>query len=110
MIHITLWQNEKEEIIAFEVDGHAGYGEEGWDIVCSAVSALTIAALNGLTEYVLLSAKIELRDGYVHCSLPKRMDEVQSVQAQAILRTLDLAFESIEDQYGRYVKLNRKNL
>ena len=44
MIHITLWQNEKEEIIAFEVDGHAGYGEEGWDIVCSAVSALTIAA------------------------------------------------------------------
>src|SRR5690554_2978441 len=110
MINITLWCNSKEEIIAFEVDGHAGYGEEGWDIVCSAISALTIATVNGLTEYVLLPVKFDLRDGYVHCLLPELMEELQRIQAQAILRTLDLAFENIEDQYGSYVKLNRINL
>jgi uncharacterized protein YsxB (DUF464 family) len=36
-------------ITGYKVSGHAGYSEEGSDIVCSAVSALTQAPLLGET-------------------------------------------------------------
>ena len=37
-------------ITGYKVSGHAGYSEEGSDIVCSAVSALTQAPLLGLEK------------------------------------------------------------
>jgi hypothetical protein len=110
MINITLWQNQERQINKFLVEGHAGYGEEGWDIVCAAVSALTIATLNGLTEYVLLPVDIVLKNGYVHCTLPDQMTELQTVQAQAILKTMDFAFQNIKNEYDKYMRINRINL
>ena len=50
--------------LGFECSGHAGYAEAGSDIVCSAVSALTAATANGLTE----AAKI----GYTALAWPKQ--------------------------------------
>ena len=34
----------------FEEDGHAGYGEEGTDIVCSAISAMTMMIVNAVQD------------------------------------------------------------
>ena len=48
MIKIDLFKNEKNLIVAYAVNGHADYAEEGKDIVCAAVSVLTQAAINGL--------------------------------------------------------------
>lgn len=107
MIKITLWQNQEQQINKFLVQGHAGYGEEGWDIVCAAVSALTISTLNGLTDYVSLPVDIHLEDGYVHCKLPDKMTELQIIQSQAILKTMDLAFQNIKNEYDKYMRINR---
>ncbi len=38
-------------IVGFKAHGHSGYGEEGEDIVCAAVSAITQTALLGLQKY-----------------------------------------------------------
>ena len=57
MIHITLWQNEKRDY-CLEVDVTLVMGRKDGILFVSAVSALTIAALNGLTEYVLLQQKL----------------------------------------------------
>ncbi|MFT9451595.1 ribosomal-processing cysteine protease Prp [Liquorilactobacillus ghanensis] len=43
----------KKEIIGFEISGHANYAAKGSDIVCAAVSALSQAITNGLTNAVL---------------------------------------------------------
>lgn len=110
MIQITLWQNHKQEIKEFLVEGHAGYGQGGWDIVCAGVSALTIAAVNGLTEYVLLSIDTQVKDGLIHCTLKDPMTETQTIQAEAILKTMVLAFENMENEYGQYMNINRINL
>ena len=40
MIHVAIYQNENKECVGFRTEGHAGYSEEGSDIVCAAVSVL----------------------------------------------------------------------
>ncbi|MCR1900225.1 ribosomal-processing cysteine protease Prp [Irregularibacter muris] len=107
MISITLWENRDLQIEKFLIEGHAGSGEYGWDIVCAAVSALTIATLNGLTEYVGLPLDFKLEEGYVHCKIPKKINDRQMIQSQAILKTMDLAFQNIVNEYKEYVQLKR---
>ena len=59
MIHVSIgmWN---EHIISIECKGHAGYAEAGSDIVCSAVSAMTMLIINAIevtyassVEYVI---------------------------------------------------------
>lgn len=51
MIYITIYHESKtNHICGFQTSGHAGYAESGMDIICSAVSALTITAINSIDE------------------------------------------------------------
>lgn len=110
MIQINIWEDQRQQIKEFLVKGHAGHGEEGWDIVCAAISALTISALNGLMEYVSIPLDVEMKDGYVHCILPKKISKLQTIQSQAILQTMNLAFKNVMNEYGKYVKINKIKL
>ena len=51
MTRITLFRS-RSHAIGFEAEGHTGYAEEGSDIVCAAVSALTQGAVIGLKEVI----------------------------------------------------------
>ena len=33
------------------IKGHAGYAEEGYDIICAAVSALTVNTINSIEQF-----------------------------------------------------------
>ena len=48
MIRVMFYGNDARG--GFSVTGHSGYAEEGQDIVCAAVSALTQAACIGLVQ------------------------------------------------------------
>ena len=48
MIRVTLFKSPGGNITGFSCKGHAGYAEEGSDIVCAAVSALSITCANAL--------------------------------------------------------------
>ena len=43
--------NKKNEYVGFKAVGHAGYGEAGEDIVCAAISVLTINTINAIDAY-----------------------------------------------------------
>ena len=51
MIWVTVVRTKDNQIRSFQVSGHAEYAESGQDIVCSAVSALTITTINALSMY-----------------------------------------------------------
>ena len=55
----------------FRVDGHAGFSEEGQDIICSAVSVLSVNAVNSIE--LLTSAQIESeeKEGHLECHFPE---------------------------------------
>ena len=46
------------------MDGHAGWGINGQDIVCSAVSALTCTLINALEELTDNRIRADTGDGY----------------------------------------------
>ena len=51
MVQVDIFKDKQGMINGYKVSGHAGYAEEGMDIICSAVSALTQAPLLGLERH-----------------------------------------------------------
>ena len=55
MIKATIFRNNADELVGFEISGHAGFAERGQDIVCAAVSFLATTVVNSLEEHFLLN-------------------------------------------------------
>lgn len=49
----------------FEISGHAGYGTEGNDIVCAAVSSCTMLVCNCITENFGVKAKVDVGENLI---------------------------------------------
>lgn len=60
----------KGEPLRFSVSGHAGYAENGKDIVCASVSSAVQMAINGITEIVKTNCLVKVKDGCIECILP----------------------------------------
>lgn len=109
MTDVTILRS-KEDIAGFEVHGHSGYADEGSDIVCSAISALTQTAVIGLQELLKLTPALEIESGEMTCILPADMDEATSRQAHLILETMALGIRSIAESYGDYIKIKERTV
>ena len=64
MINITV-KKRNGSYLDFLSRGHAGYAEEGQDIVCAAVSALIITTVNSLDAFTEEKIEVGEDDGYV---------------------------------------------
>ena len=51
MIRVTIYKNEKHQCVGFKAHGHAGFSEEGQEIVCAAVSVLKINTMNDFEKF-----------------------------------------------------------
>ena len=104
MTSITIKRKHKD-IIGYTVEGHTGFGTEGEDIVCAAVSSLSTATLNGLTDVVGLTVGYEVREAYLTCILPDTMSEKEAAGAKVLLNTMYLSLKDLEEQYGKYITI-----
>lgn len=52
MIEATFRRDDAGYIVSYEIKGHAGSAENGFDIVCAAVSTLAITTENGINQLV----------------------------------------------------------
>lgn len=103
MINV-IFKKKDNYLVSFNINGHAEYDYEGYDIVCSAISALCITFANGITEVVKVNAKISEHDGYVDLNLDNQTRE-QIKTCQVLMETMLLGIKCIEDSYGDYIKL-----
>lgn len=92
------------KITGFEAKGHSGYAEEGSDIVCSAVSALTQTAVGGLLEIAALPVEYSIADGSLWCQLQK-LSAHEREKADMILETMLLGLRTMQEDYGEYLKI-----
>lgn len=97
MITVTIFCSG-EKIVGFESEGHADYADEGYDIVCSAVSALTVNTVNSIETFTQDSFEGEEdpEGGY----LKVLVDGEISDWSQLLLRSLKLGLDSIAESYG----------
>ena len=105
MITITIKRNVKNEIIAFKMEGHAGYAKEGNDIVCSAVSALANMILIGFNE-LNVEPKYEIKDsGFLSIEVPEGIVEDKNKKLQFLLECMIQEIMDIKGNYGKYIKI-----
>ncbi|MBO4888711.1 MAG: ribosomal-processing cysteine protease Prp [Firmicutes bacterium] len=100
MIQAKLFQDPEGDIYGYSVSGHAGYDEEGFDIICSAVSVLAINTANALENLLHLDLLTDMKDGYLKVVIPSVKDGNRNKEAQLLLETFRLGLESIIESYG----------
>ncbi len=88
--------------IGFSVTGHAGFDEEGHDIVCASVSALTENTVNSLEKLTTDRVVTEYSDdGMVKCKLKGSA----SPEGELLIKSLRLGlcdiYKKYEDEYIR---------
>ena len=108
MIKINICRNKEGCISEFTVSGHAGYAEEGSDIVCAAVSVLvinTINAIEALTNTVFQCKTDEAEGGFLQVSIPN-IHEQADHDACVLLKSLVMGLNDVEKEYSSYVIIN----
>ncbi len=105
MINVNIGKDLAGNIKQFVVKGHAGYAEEGSDIVCSAISAIAYTAVGAIEELVGLKGFFKQRDGFMSCKLD--MDLVPELRhdANVIMAAAEIGFKQIAYAYPDYVKV-----
>ena len=103
MIRFTVWKSD-HQYKGFESRGHAGYAQAGEDIICSAVSALVINAVNSIEKFTEDSFELEQAEdgGYLRLSFTDDAGE----KTVLLMDSLILGIESIQADYGKeYITL-----
>ncbi|MCW6701179.1 ribosomal-processing cysteine protease Prp [Anaerococcus sp. NML200537] len=102
MINVDLLIANKDEIVGFEIKGHAEYDEYGKDLVCSAVTILAYTCVNSLDKY---ADDVIFTDDEVMMSVnitsPNRDTDV-------IFDYFKTGIETLLGNYSSYVKLKYK--
>ncbi|SDD46806.1 ribosomal-processing cysteine protease Prp [Peptococcus niger] len=109
MVRITLYDGP-EGLCGYQVQGHAGYDEYGKDILCAAVSALTIAAANGLAAQGVPLAECRAEDDRISLRLAEDLSPEAALRADAILQTFALAVTALTEDYdASLIQVHRIN-
>ncbi len=96
MVNITVFV-KNGDYAGIESKGHAGYGEEGSDIVCAAVSALMINTVNSIEKFTEDDFSGEQGDGFLSFRFTDKISE----KSKLLMDSLVLGLETIQENYGR---------
>ena len=88
-----------------ELKGHAGYGEEGEDIVCAAVSTAVQFAECTITDVMgnRVKTKVNEEKAQITLTLPAVCEDEEAVQA--VLTGMMLTLCELRDQYPDYIEV-----
>ena len=110
MVQVTVYRDEKKECVGFQAKGHAGYSEEGQDIVCAAVSVLIINTMNAIEIYAddETSLVSDDMDGLINFMIKGK----PSKEAALLLKTMVLGLRDMADDenYAEYIQLTFKEV
>ena len=96
---------QEDRITGFCVSGHSGYGEEGTDIVCAAVSTAVQMAETTLNDVLGVRAKTRVNadEARVTLTLPAASEEEDA--AQAVLAGMMITLCDLRDEYPDYIEV-----
>lgn len=109
MIKASFYRDSEGNITKFSVTGHADSGPYGYDIVCAAVSSVTIGTVNGIESLAGITPAVQSDDksgGLLTASLPSVVIQEKLTIAQILLENLLLELQSIQDEYGQFIHVS----
>lgn len=110
MIHVNVTRNRDGFIKEFELSGHAESGPKGQDLVCAAVSAVSFGSVNSVIKLCGFEPTINQggEGGYLRVELPENLDVDLFEKAQWLLEGMLVSLETIEMDYGKYMKISQR--
>ena len=108
MITVTVYKRS-DTCVGFSSIGHAEYAEEGYDIICAAVSALAINFYNSVETFT--DDGFEGIAGQEDVQFDFRFTSDISPESQLLMNSLVLGLQNIENDYGKsYINIRFKEV
>ncbi|MGG3802770.1 ribosomal-processing cysteine protease Prp [Metabacillus fastidiosus] len=108
MINAKIYRSKDGLIKSFILSGHADFAKHGEDTVCAGASAVTFGAVNAVLALTKIEPLIEQGEdgGYLRVELPDNLDAPISDKVQLLLEAMLISLQTIERDYGRYIKVS----
>ena len=108
MTHITFFKNSEKEITGFYSAGHAGYAESGSDIICSAISVLTINTINSIEAFTddKFDVSVNEDEGIVIFKMAMPVSPETSI----LLKSYELGVSSVAVDNQKYFSISVKEV
>lgn len=90
-------KKQSNKYVSFECSGHSGFARRGKDIVCAAVSMLTINTANSISELSDTDIDPQQNDGFLSWDFNNGIDD----KATLFMDSLVLGLKTIEDTYDK---------
>lgn len=106
MITVSIRRDQHERLTRIRIQGHAEFAEHGKDIVCAAVSAISIGSVNAiekLLEVQVVSPSSEAGD--LDVRVPAVADQAVYVKLQLLLEAMVIALEDVATAYPAYIEI-----
>lgn|SRR5690606_810742 len=107
MIHVTVFRSSDRRIRRVVVEGHAGYADPGEDIVCAAVSGITLGLVNSTER--LLGVRVHQstdREGKVDCRVPEAVSPELTDRIQLLMEAMVTSLAMVAEEYPDFVRLS----
>ncbi len=99
MTTVVILKNKNSSYNGFYCMGHAGYAKKGKpDILCSAISALTIGTIHSLEELAKEDIKVTSNPetGFLKCDFQSDLQE----KSVFLLESMILSLQNLSREYG----------
>jgi len=99
-------------IITVVCDGHTGYGVEGEDIVCAALSSVVQTALLGLLTIAKVNVgyKVNEAQGYLEITIPQGLNKSERHDCDVILNTMLCGVSDLREGFSDFINLEVKDV
>lgn len=109
MTNVTI-EKKGNSIKKIVCDGHTGYGVEGEDIVCAALSSIVQTALMGILMVAGVNAKTQRNEerGYLEIIIPDNLSPNVQHDVDVITNTMLLGISDLNEGFSDFIELEVK--
>ena len=101
MTSILLYRSNKGELAGFKVSGHTGFAKAGEDIVCSAVSFMSITCSNALESVAGTKPQLIQKDALLDIRVAEPNEK-----AITIFKVFEQGMKDLKASYPTHIKLS----
>ena len=109
MIMVTIFRDGQDNPIGFEMSGHAGYAENGNDIVCAGVSVLALNTINSIETFTEDEFTFDQNeeDGFMKIYLTGEVSSESKLLIQSFVLGINSMIEAGNEDY---IKIDYKEV
>lgn len=106
MTKVTFYCDENDKPFGFTCEGHAGFDKFGKDIVCAAISVLTINFINSVEKLTNTACDCIAKEK--EGSLKVTIKDYEKADVALLFESLRLGLNGIQEEYPKNLKLTNR--